>query len=510
MGDQQTPRTMMEKAIKAMEESRPEPKNDGSAPLYVGVSVLFQNGDIDSASRGEFRYGDHAEYTLLERKHLTDKFDGALIFSTLEPCAGEHARSERKTPCASRLVEARVSEVWMGIQDPDPTIAGIGKATLEKADIQVHLFDDDLQLKINALNHDWIGQADRRAALAKTPDADLVIPVTNKMLMRVEGATLDDLDDVALERYRAANGWTYKSNRDPDFLVILTQTDWLTLSNRDKKTFHPTKMGMLLFGRRPVEKYHNCLVQGSYYPAPDEEPATKDFEGPLILFPEELEKWLGEVLPNVQMTHKVIRENFRDLVRPWIREATINAVVHRDYDVEGGKVSLEISQDVITVKSPAAIDDETLAQLNGLRAPSLSVNPKLHYAFRRMDGAEERGKGMKRLREVEAKGLFRPSYTYVKPFLTLTIPLTATAAFAAELLVLNPDTTSHLSPEEQTGLVYLLRNPRASNEEYGKAVGITAPASIVRQLRDLERESLIERSGPPRNRTITVTAKARR
>jgi len=500
---------MMEKAIEAMAESRPEPKNDGSAPLYVGVSVLFHNGKTDSASRGEFRYGDHAEYTLLERKHLSDKFDGALIFSTLEPCAGEHARSERKTPCASRLIEARVSEVWMGIQDPDPTIAGIGKATLEKAGIQVHLFDDDLQLKINALNHDWIAQADRRAALVKTPDADLVIPVTNKMLMRVEGATLDDLDDVALERYRAANGWTYKSNRDPDFLVTLAQTDWLALSGRDKKTFHPTKMGMLLFGKQAVNKFHNCWIQGSYYPAPGQKPITKDFEGPLVLFPEALEKWLDEVLPNVQMTHKVIRENFRDLVRPWIREATINAVVHRDYDIEGGKVSFEISQDVITIKSPATMDEETFARLRGLRAPSLSVNPKIHHAFRRMDGAEERGKGMRSLREVEAKGLYRPRYTYERPFLTLTIPLTAEAAFAAELLVLNPDTTADLSPEEQQGLAYLAGHPRATNMKYAAAIGAT-PRTSTRHLKKFEDEGFTKRTGLGADRVITVTPKALR
>lgn len=75
-----TPREMMEMATEAMARSRPEPKDDGSAPLYVGASVLFEDGRVDSACRGEFRYGDHAEFTLLERKHLSDSLDGAWIF----------------------------------------------------------------------------------------------------------------------------------------------------------------------------------------------------------------------------------------------------------------------------------------------------------------------------------------------------------------------------------------------------------------------------------------------
>ena len=350
-----TPREMMEMAVAAMERSRPEPKTDGSAPLYVGASVLFPDGTTDVASRGEFRYGDHAEYTLLERKHPTDLFDGATVFSTLEPCAGEHARSERKTPCAQRLIEARVARVYMGIQDPDPTIGDVGRKALEKAGIEVLLFPPDLQAEITAQNQEWIEQADRRAVLVRETDA-LVDPTasTRKILMAAEGATFRDLDEDALEAWRAVAMPKATSLKDPDFLVALAQTGWLKVRRDDKRTFVPTRLGMLLLGKGArLKNYPQFLIKGSYDYGDGRAPATIDYEGALILFPEALRAWLDSTLPaGIMLTTSVLREDFKTLVTPWIREAVFNAVIHRDYDDESGKVSFDISRDAITVVSP--------------------------------------------------------------------------------------------------------------------------------------------------------------
>jgi ATP-dependent DNA helicase RecG len=505
-----TPREMMEMATEAMARSRPEPKDDGSAPLHVGASVLFENGGVDSACRGEFRYGDHAEFTLLERKHLADSLDGAWVFSTLEPCAGEHARSERKTPCAQRLIEARVQMVWMGILDPDPTIAGIGKAALEAAGIKVEMFDPDFQITINKLNKPWIDQADRRAALVHEPDAlEDNTPLTRKMVIAAAGATIQDLDRDALEKYRVEAKMEQASTGEHDFLVTLAQVGWLTLA-ADKRTFVPTKLGIILFGKRPRDFYPQCLVKASFHFGSGIDDAVRDFDGPLVLFPTELEAWLRETLPTTQMRRKVIRENFADVAIPWIREAVMNAVVHRDYEIDGGKVTLSISQEAISVTSPGKPEEQvSIDQLNGFRASSLSVNPKIHFALNRMRAAEERGLGMKTLEKIVAQGFPRPRYAYDDPYLTLTIPLTADAAVRAELLVLNPDTTGHLSPEEQRGLAYLTGHPRATNKEYAEAIGVSVPTS-PRHLRKFEAERLIQREGSTTNRVLTVSDRAKR
>jgi ATP-dependent DNA helicase RecG len=61
------PRELMEQAIKVMRDSVNEPRGDGKASPLVGAVLFKPDGTIDTACRGELRYGDHAEYTLLTR-----------------------------------------------------------------------------------------------------------------------------------------------------------------------------------------------------------------------------------------------------------------------------------------------------------------------------------------------------------------------------------------------------------------------------------------------------------
>lgn len=506
-----TDQQMIDMAVEAMKRSRPEPRSDGGAPLLVGVSVRFPDGTTDSAGRGEFRFGDHAEYTLLERKHPAAAFDGADVFTTLEPCAGKNVRGEGKTPCAQRLIDARVARVWMGLEDPDPTVTGVGKAALERASIKVGLFDKDSQKTIEDANKEWIEQADRRAALVRAPDAlNDDTPLTRAVVVAAAGATRADLDRTALERYRIAAQMEAPSVTHQNFIVALSQMGWMTLAD-DNRTFVPTKLGVILFGKRPRQFYTHCVVKASFDFGPGRAPEEMDFEGPLVLFPAELEAWLHTVLPTTQMRRKIIRENFATLTLPWIREAVINAVVHRDYDEPGTKVTLEISEDVISVTSPGRpLDQVSIESLNGFRASSLSVNPKIHFALSKMLAAEERGLGMKTLEQIVQQGFPRPTYTFVAPYLTLTIPLTTDAALAAELLVLNPDTTRNLSSDEKRGLALLIRQDgQVTNQEYATTVGVSI-ATVSRHYERFETAGLIVRAGPPRRRTLEVVTRARR
>jgi len=123
------PRKMMEKAIAVMKKSINEPRGDGKASPLVGAVLVKSDGTVDTAFRGELRHGDHAEYTLLERKHPGEQLDGSFLFTTLEPCA-PGARKHPKLACAERIVNARIAEVWVGIEDPDPTVDRQGLSIL--------------------------------------------------------------------------------------------------------------------------------------------------------------------------------------------------------------------------------------------------------------------------------------------------------------------------------------------------------------------------------------------
>ena len=147
--------------------------------------------------------GDHAEFTLLERKHRSHKLDKAVVFSTLEPCA-PGARKHPKLSCAERIVLARIKEVRVGIEDPDPTVDRKDIKYLQDNGVKVHLFDRDLQERIREVNREFIVQAEERAAAVRSGSAK---PATLSEFEGAQrGAALTDLDAKALEEYRKVLG----------------------------------------------------------------------------------------------------------------------------------------------------------------------------------------------------------------------------------------------------------------------------------------------------------------
>src|SRR5215469_10035226 len=75
--------------------------------------------------------GPHAEVTALAAAGAAAR--GATLYVTLEPCA-HHGRTP---PCTDAIVEAAVARVVVGIEDPDPRVAGRGLAGLREAGIEV-------------------------------------------------------------------------------------------------------------------------------------------------------------------------------------------------------------------------------------------------------------------------------------------------------------------------------------------------------------------------------------
>jgi len=88
-------RKYMELAVGTMLNSKSESRVDKSSPL-VGAVLVMADGRVEKACRGEFSEGDHAEYTLLERKLASVDLTGSSLYATLEPCA-PGARSINKS-----------------------------------------------------------------------------------------------------------------------------------------------------------------------------------------------------------------------------------------------------------------------------------------------------------------------------------------------------------------------------------------------------------------------------
>lgn len=473
------PRKMMEKAIEVMRASVGEVRTDGKPNPLVGAVLVRSDGSIATAARGELREGNHAEYTLLERKCVGEKLDGCILFATLEPCLN---RNHPKRGCARHIVSARIKEVYVGIEDDNPTVAGKGIEHLRRHGVTVHMFDRDLQELIAKENRTFFEWARQQAEEQEPEQIKL-----SKYEDPIAAVALSDLSEKALGRYkskasiRAALG-------SAEFARLLRQQG-LLVGEGDAAT--PSGFGFLLFGKEPRNAVPQAGVLARAELA-DGKSSRAEFGQAMVLIPGQLEEWLNKILPSTLDRSRMERREQVDLPFEMIREAVVNALIHRDYDIAGQKCQLIVSADTITVKSPGGpIAPITLEQMRSFTAPMKSRNPVLHYVFARMGMAEEQGYGLTSLKKhAEKLGLPLPRYSMEGDCLVLTIYRSKAAATST----LEKDVMASLSKAERTGWEWLSTKVQTTSPEYAAAMELPNRTALnhLKRFTDLR---LLEKTG---------------
>jgi ATP-dependent DNA helicase RecG len=411
-----TDKELMQMAIDVMNKSVNEPRPEGNIPPKVGAVLLFPNGRIETAYRGELREGDHAEFTLLERKLANENLEGCILYTTIEPCV---ERNPPKVPCCRRVTNARIKKVYIGIEDKDPK--GKGIRHLEKHGVEYKMFDREFQRIIEEENKVFLKQALQRKIEAEKEEdlrSSIELPIANYDSSK--------FSDIALQKFIKEANLDFKATDEAflEYLADFGAMDW----DKEKNQFVPTGFGILLFGKDPRAKFKNAVLK-AHVTYGNQKIEPKDFADALVLLPDQIEEWLKKVLPLSKDTSGFKRKDVADFPIEVLREAIVNALVHRDYEIEGAKCEIKIDENKVIVTSPGKpLPAISLDELNTFEAPSLSRNPIITYAFSLMDYVEEKGFGMKTFKSLKKDfGLPIPKYTFKEPFLTLNFPRTVEA-----------------------------------------------------------------------------------
>lgn len=97
-------------------------------------AVVVRDGRIIGEGWHQAFGGPHAErQALADCGRRGEDPQGSIVYVTLEPCC----HTGKTPPCTEALIEAGVSRVVMGAQDPNPRVSGGGVAQLEEAGIEV-------------------------------------------------------------------------------------------------------------------------------------------------------------------------------------------------------------------------------------------------------------------------------------------------------------------------------------------------------------------------------------
>lgn len=124
-------------------KTRPNPR--------VGA-VIVEDGEIVAKGHFERDGGPHAERQAFEALGRKPN-EGATIYVTLEPCSTEG----RTGACTAAILEAGVSRVVVGAQDPTPEHRGNGVDILRDAGVEV--VAGVLELECSALNPGYRGHS---------------------------------------------------------------------------------------------------------------------------------------------------------------------------------------------------------------------------------------------------------------------------------------------------------------------------------------------------------------
>lgn len=132
MSHQEFMKRAIQLALKGKGKTSPNP--------MVGC-VLVKNNKIIAEGWHQYCGGDHAE--MMAIKKAGEKAKGARMYITLEPCF-HHGRTP---PCIDQVIRSGIKEIFIGMKDPNPLVAGRSIKRLKEAGVKttVGLSQDELQ-----------------------------------------------------------------------------------------------------------------------------------------------------------------------------------------------------------------------------------------------------------------------------------------------------------------------------------------------------------------------------
>lgn len=207
-------------------------------------------------------------------------------------------------------------------------------------------------------------------------------------------ANASDIDTNAFRSFLEAQGLEIHDEPQPSQENDLRNAGVLAEAD---EALCPTLYGLMVFGKTPQmhRQLRNFAIRCSAY-------AGRDAGADVILAGERLGRMEDQVRGALTWVASFGRtETYRGLFREdrplipesMIREALVNAVVHRDYAITGSPVLLEVFDDRMSVTSPGTLPNHMT--VDSVRAGSRlrSRNESMAYAMTVVGLMERRGRG---------------------------------------------------------------------------------------------------------------------
>jgi ATP-dependent DNA helicase RecG len=301
------------------------------------------------------------------------------------------------------------------------------------------------------------------------------------------GASLEDLDVEQVEAYREAlrqrlgpGGEDLPVGSEPRWELLLQRG---CLKRLDGQLF-PTYAALLLFGRYPQQWLPNATLLAARFSgaAFSDQYLKQDLGGTL---PEQLRRaeiFIHENLRRVVRLVGLTHQETTDYPFEAVRELLVNAIAHRDYNLQGDNIHLNMFQDRIEVQSPGGLPGPVT--LENLLEARFSRNPVIVQVLSDLGFVERLGYGLDRVVTVmRQNGMRLPRFEETGGVFRVT--LFGELPSTAPLPDLSEFRDQGLNPRQERALAYLAKHRRITQREYAEICPEVHAETLRRDLADL-------------------------
>ena len=266
----------------------------------------------------------------------------------------------------------------------------------------------------------------RKEAFIRSGNQSIVAPkhILDNLILKGQNTTFDELpsafniNDVSFTLLNASlKKETGKElNKEKDYLL-------LELITKDNKV---TNAGLLLSDQgflshsKIVCTKWNGLVKGS---VDGDAIDDKEYTGSIISLLENAETFIRN---NSKTSWKIIgmkRIELEDYPIKAIREAIVNAIIHRDYQIIGSEIHIDMFDNRLEITSPGGMIDGSFVQnLDITKIPSMRRNRVISDIFSRLHFMDRRGSGLTRIIESYNDYDIKPKFNSDTSSFTVVFP----------------------------------------------------------------------------------------
>ena len=266
----------------------------------------------------------------------------------------------------------------------------------------------------------------RKTAYIRSGDQSIEAPdhVLQNLILKGQNKTYDCLpseyykDDVSFTLLDATlkkeTGTPVNKNRDYISLNLINTDGYVTNAG-----LLLSDQGLLKQSRIFCTKWKG-IVKGSIEgDAVDD----KEYNGSIISLLENAEIFIKNNSKNSWKIDGMIRTELEDYPTKAVREALVNAIIHRDYQILGSEIHVDMYDDRLEITSPGGmVDGSQIQDLDLSKIPSLRRNTIISDIFNRLHFMERRGSGLTRIVESYADCEKKPKFNSGVSNFTVVFP----------------------------------------------------------------------------------------